>query len=88
MIAKKALSAWAFPSSQGTTSYEVVLWNDGSVSCNCPGWIYNKARICKHTKIVADEAKKILSGEEKPVFQKIEKSVVNREIKEGKRRIF
>jgi len=47
--------AWAFPSSKGTTTYEVVRQPDGSLTCNCPGWVYKKKdaiRECKHTRLV------------------------------------
>ena len=47
--------AWPFPSSRGTTTYEVTLWDDGTLSCDCPGWVYAKKgrpRACKHTRIV------------------------------------
>jgi|GEM_PF-5958169 len=45
-------------SSNGTTQYTTVEWNDPStnlkrVSCNCPGWAMKKKgkpRQCKHTK--------------------------------------
>lgn len=33
--------------------YEVRLNDDGSVTCNCPGWIFKKkteTRGCKHTR--------------------------------------
>ena len=53
------LKAWAFDSSQGTTTYETVLRRDGTLTCNCPGWINKKkgeARGCKHTRDVAREA--------------------------------
>ena len=47
--------AWAFPSSKGTTTYEVVRQSDGSLTCNCPGWVFKKKdaiRECKHTRLV------------------------------------
>lgn len=33
--------------------YKVVKWNDGSLTCDCPGWVYKKAdkpRDCKHVR--------------------------------------
>jgi len=39
-------------SSNGHTKYCTVLWDDGTYSCNCPGWSFkrNGERKCKHTK--------------------------------------
>lgn len=40
--------------------YEVRLNEDGTTSCNCPGWVFKKkteVRGCKHTRHVEDEAK-------------------------------
>lgn len=40
--------------------YEVRLNEDGTTSCNCPGWIFKKkteARGCKHTRHVEEESK-------------------------------
>lgn len=50
--------AWATPSSHGTTTYETVLYTDGRLSCNCPGWTFKRGdtRGCKHTRLYADEA--------------------------------
>lgn len=33
-------------SSDGYTRYEATEWKDGTWSCNCPGWAFNKR--CKH----------------------------------------
>lgn len=49
---------WAMQSSKPRNGgeyiqYEVRLNDDGSVSCNCPGWIFKKntaTRGCKHTR--------------------------------------
>ena len=71
---------WAFKSSQprgGTIiSYIAQLNQDGTLSCNCPGWIFakkNQERACKHTKLVEDEApeifKKWKKGEELPIYE-------------------
>ena len=37
-------------SSNGVTKYTAVLWEDGTTSCNCPGWWSRKAKglTCKH----------------------------------------
>jgi len=40
-------------SSNGHTKYCTVLWDDGTYSCNCPGWSFKRGpgdRKCKHTK--------------------------------------
>jgi hypothetical protein len=38
-------------SSNGVTKYTAVLWEDGTTSCNCPGWWSKKGKVrtCKHT---------------------------------------
>jgi len=40
-------------------TYTTVLRADGSVACNCPGWIFKKKgqseRRCKHTDLVVEE---------------------------------
>lgn len=41
-------------------TYEVQLKDDGTTSCNCPGWVFKKStadRGCKHTKGLEAEAK-------------------------------
>ena len=42
--------AYPFVSSGGSTVYETLRYNDGFVSCNCPGWIFRKN--CKHAREV------------------------------------
>lgn len=41
-------------------TYTTVLRSDGSIACNCPGWIFKKKgqsdRSCKHTSLIEDEA--------------------------------
>lgn len=41
-------------------TYTVLLKSDGSLTCNCPGWIFKKKgqhiRQCKHTDAVEKEA--------------------------------
>jgi hypothetical protein len=71
--------SWPFQSSQprgGTViNYIAQLNEDGSLSCNCPGWIFakkNQERACKHTRLIVDEApdifKKWKNGEELPLL--------------------
>lgn len=65
----KAIYGWVFTSSREVegmrAQYQTLLWEDGSVSCNCHGWIFpkkdpktgEKVRSCKHTKEVQEESK-------------------------------
>jgi len=41
-------------SSNASKKYEVLYYDDASISCNCPAWIFSKEipRNCKHTKKV------------------------------------
>ena len=45
---------WAFPSSHGATVYEAIMREDGTISCDCPGWVYRRERECKHTRMIAE----------------------------------
>lgn len=58
------LYAWPARSSQGTTTYEVLLHRDGRMSCNCPGWVYGakraSGRICRHIREREAEAEGIV----------------------------
>ena len=59
------LAAWAFPSSAGATTYETTLETDGTLSCNCPGFIFKKkgqVRGCKHTRQITPFVNSILDG--------------------------
>lgn len=71
--ALQPIYAWATPSSQGTTTYETVLYQDGQMSCSCPGWVIKRAgkgRTCWHITGkrdrshpgYAEEARKILAA--------------------------
>ena len=40
-----------FPSTSSDRTYTVLRFGDGTLSCNCPAWIYNKYG-CYHTKSV------------------------------------
>jgi hypothetical protein len=58
MQSKDVLEAWPMMSSHGSTTYETVLYTDGSTSCDCPAWIYPKAgrpRTCKHLRALSSE---------------------------------
>lgn len=53
---KIVIRTFASPSSHGAVTYETLLWSDGSTTCDCPGWVYQRAgkpRGCKHTRMVA-----------------------------------
>lgn len=58
-------AAWAFASSHGATTYETVLYRDGTLSCHCPGWAYkcaNRPRGCRHTRAVSPYTRELLGG--------------------------
>lgn len=44
-----------FKSSSSDSIYEVVIYEDDTMSCNCPGWTRRSIRSCKHTKQVEKE---------------------------------
>lgn len=49
--------AFAFRSSSSLTVYESLLYSDGSMTCNCPGWTIkkkDKERDCTHLKTIRD----------------------------------
>lgn len=66
---KEPIWTWAIQSSKPRAggdyiTYEARLNEDGSISCNCPGWIFCKAKTpsdkkCKHTNVIKDESKDI-----------------------------
>lgn len=62
----KPIYTWAFESSKAVggvkTNYATDLYSDGTLKCNCPGWIYKRkdARGCKHTEQVLHEVPTIL----------------------------
>lgn len=60
--ASDVLYAWATPSSHGTTTYETLLLKDGTLSCNCPSWVFKRGetRRCKHITLYEDEAQDLL----------------------------
>ena len=47
---------WTFESSTSPgVSYETIEYDNGRVTCNCPGWRFKKGdkpRTCKHVKHV------------------------------------
>lgn len=43
--------------------YVVAMTSDGTMSCSCPAWIYNRSRAdCKHIRQVRQSGVKILNG--------------------------
>lgn len=64
----KAIYGWVFTSNREVegmrAQYQTLLWEDGSLSCNCHGWIFprkdaktgEKVRSCKHTKQVLESS--------------------------------
>ena len=74
---------WAFASSQPrggqVINYEARLRSDGTLTCNCPGWVFKRKgtdnRECKHTRRVQDDAKVIMkqfkAGETLPVLDSV-----------------
>jgi hypothetical protein len=64
----ETLKAWAEVSSSGVTTYEIVLRTDGSMSCDCPGWVFSRRgqpRSCKHVRLHEAEAKILLAQYDK-----------------------
>jgi len=47
---KSPAYVWRFKSSSGTHVYETIRYDDGSHSCDCPGWCKRPIRSCKHTR--------------------------------------
>ena len=63
------IAAWAFPSSSGSTVYETTLDEEGTLNCNCPGFIFKKkgqARGCRHTRQIEPYTGRVLSGSLNP----------------------
>lgn len=74
---------WQFPSKTTDAVYTVILWDNGSLSCDCKGWTYKKpdcdVRYCKHTFQVMQQ----LRLEQVPVQPATEERV--NQIKEAKK---
>lgn len=63
------VTAWAFPSSSGSTTYETTLDDEGTLSCNCPGFIFKKKgqeRSCKHTRQIEPYTERVKAGSVTP----------------------
>ena len=50
-MGKNVERTFAMESSNGKKSYEILLYENGTLSCNCPGWRFRKE--CRHTKEIA-----------------------------------
>jgi hypothetical protein len=47
---------WRTPSKSSDKEYNTVLWEDGTYSCDCPGWTFKKGekdRTCTHLEKIA-----------------------------------
>lgn len=55
---KQIHTAFSFASSSGGKLYQTLLYDDGTTSCDCPGWTRrvqpDGSRTCKHTRSVAN----------------------------------
>lgn len=48
-------TAYGFQSSSSTEVYQTLVFEDGKITCNCPGWtrrIVDGVRTCKHVRFV------------------------------------
>jgi hypothetical protein len=53
---KWVTQVWFFASSSGNGMYQTLLYDDDTLSCDCPGWTRRNppgGRQCKHTRAVA-----------------------------------
>jgi len=78
------------PSKSSSTVYETVIWNDGSISCNCKGWIFSgQVRGCTHTKAMVTEqlgvlANAVRSGEIDKFAEEFHQEKLVEELEAGK----
>lgn len=52
MSGKTILTTFFFESSSSDKLYQTLRYDDGSTSCDCPGWTRRPQRSCKHTRLV------------------------------------
>lgn len=45
-----------------TGDYNVDLWWDGNITCDCPASAFNKKKICWHKKKIEEELKATFGG--------------------------
>lgn len=58
-------AAFAFPSSGGSTTYEAIVYADGEVFCDCPGFRFKRRgqeRTCAHYRFVNARVAALLCG--------------------------
>lgn len=51
----KVIYFYIFASSKGDKTYQTLVLENGTVSCDCPGWTkrcVGGVRTCKHTRLV------------------------------------
>jgi hypothetical protein len=67
-------------SSDQFTRYTATRWEDGTTSCNCPGWTRGEPksdfRGCKHSKRVATMTEDLDETASKPKVKTVVKTVV------------
>jgi len=54
------IAVWGYDSQSSSRVYTVRLNKDGSLSCNCPSWIYR--RTCKHVRDMEQKLNKANVG--------------------------
>jgi hypothetical protein len=57
----QVVRTWTFRSGSSTSVYEVIMYSDGSLSCDCKGWTIkrqDRERTCKHVR----EVQRIVNG--------------------------
>jgi hypothetical protein len=88
------ISVWDSLSSNGYTHYTTLLYKDGFMSCDCPGWTIAKKdkdtgelleRACKHKKEHWNEAQMIKKGKMPKVFPQPEQRIAPIPKREGRR---
>lgn len=91
---------WRNPSSSSPgTSYTTILWEDQTISCNCPGWTRRVAadgtRDCKHCREAERELneerrtlKRVTKVQRLVTTQITETVVTTVEAPSGRRRVF
>lgn len=59
---EEVIYAWSIASDRRAAKYEIILRADGTLSCDCAGWVFarkGKPRGCKHTTSLETEAHRI-----------------------------
>jgi hypothetical protein len=54
----RELTNWSYPSSSSSKTYTVKRWENGELTCDCPGWRFQRAgqeRGCKHTARIVEQ---------------------------------